>query len=132
MVVGEFLFLVTKSLKSRSLDLLSNHEISFQNFFFHLEIRDMDSIFRFLFSISLFGISSMPGTNARISKKFIRRHLLIKFACYKVPPVMVPTHGSVVPLAMFFPVLFVCHIIILIFTFICIAWQCLNVLCLNI
>ena len=137
MVVGEFLFLVTKNLKSRRLDLLSNHEICFQNFSFSsrnwrklqisrlfflqkwslssrtrkqiltflfslLKIRDMDSIFLFLFLISLFGISSMPGTNARISKKFIRRHLLIKFACYKVPPVMVPTHGSVVPLAMFF------------------------------
>ena len=34
MVVGEFLFLVTKSLKSRCLDLLSNHEICFQNFSF--------------------------------------------------------------------------------------------------
>ena len=34
MVVGEFLFLVTKSLKSRRLDLLSNHEICFQNFSF--------------------------------------------------------------------------------------------------
>ena len=93
MVVGEFLFLVTKSLKSRRLDLLSNHEICFQNFSFSsrnwrklqisrlffakilvlfsnqktdldislLEIRDMDSIFLFLFSISLFGVSSMPG-----------------------------------------------------------------------
>ena len=30
------------------------------------------------------------------------RHLLTKFASYKVPPVMVLTHGSVVPLAMFF------------------------------
>ena len=91
MVVGEFLFLVTKNLKSRRLDLLSNHEICFQNFSFSsrnwrklqisrfflqkfsfssrtrkqistflfslLEIRDMDSIFLFLFSISLFGIS---------------------------------------------------------------------------
>ena len=95
MVVGELLFLVTKSLKSRRLDLLSHHEILFQNFsfssrnqrklqisryflqkfqfssrtrkqisiflFFLLEIRDMDSIFLFLFSISLFGILSMPG-----------------------------------------------------------------------
>ena len=34
MVVGEFLFLVTKSLKSRRLDLLSNHEICLQNFSF--------------------------------------------------------------------------------------------------
>ena len=34
MVVGEFLFLVTKSLKSRCLDLLLNHEIWFQNFSF--------------------------------------------------------------------------------------------------
>ena len=34
MLVGEFLFLVTKSLKSRRLDLLSNHEICFQNFSF--------------------------------------------------------------------------------------------------
>ena len=34
MVVGEFLFLVTKNLKSRRLDLLSNHEICFQNFSF--------------------------------------------------------------------------------------------------
>ena len=94
MVVGEFLFLVTKSLKSRSLDLLSNHEICFQKlsfssrnwrklqisrFFFAkilvlflnqktdldislFKIRDMDSVFLFLFSISLFGISSMPAT----------------------------------------------------------------------
>ena len=30
------------------------------------------------------------------------RHLLTKFASYKVPLVMVSTHGSVVPLAMFF------------------------------
>ena len=30
------------------------------------------------------------------------RHLLTKFARYKVPPVMVSTHGSVVLLAMFF------------------------------
>ena len=29
------------------------------------------------------------------------RHLFTKFASYKVPPVMVSTHGSVVPLAMF-------------------------------
>ena len=29
MVVGEFLFLVTKSLNSQSLDLLSSHEICF-------------------------------------------------------------------------------------------------------
>ena len=34
MVVGEFLYLATKSLKSRRLDLLSNHEICFQNFSF--------------------------------------------------------------------------------------------------
>ena len=34
MVVGEFLFLVTKTLKSRRLDLLSNHEICFQNISF--------------------------------------------------------------------------------------------------
>ena len=34
MVVGEFLFLVTKNLKSRRLDLLSNHEICLQNFSF--------------------------------------------------------------------------------------------------
>ena len=34
MVVGEFLFLVTKSLKSRRLDLLSHHEIWFQNISF--------------------------------------------------------------------------------------------------
>ena len=40
-------------------------------------------------------------TNARISNKFIRCHLLTKFSSYKVPPVMVSTHGSVVPLAMF-------------------------------
>ena len=40
-------------------------------------------------------------TNARISNKFIRRHLLTKSANYKVLPVMVSTHGSVVPLAMF-------------------------------
>ena len=90
MVLGEFLFLVTKSLKSRRLDLLSNHDICFPNFSFSsrnwrklqisrffanilvlfsnqktdldislLEIRDMNSIF--LFSISLFGISSMPA-----------------------------------------------------------------------
>ena len=44
--------------------------------------------------------------NARISNKFKRRHLWTKFASYKVPPVMVSTHGSVVPLAMFcYPVL---------------------------
>ena len=36
-------------------------------------------------------------TNARISKK----KLLTKLASYKVPLVMVSTHGSVVPLAMF-------------------------------
>ena len=30
------------------------------------------------------------------------RHLLTKFASYKVPPVMVSTHRSVVPLAMFY------------------------------
>ena len=30
------------------------------------------------------------------------RHLLTRFTSYKVPPVMVSTHGSVVPLAMFF------------------------------
>ena len=40
-------------------------------------------------------------TNARIPNKFMWRHLLTKFASYKVPPVMVSTHGSVVPLAMF-------------------------------
>ena len=40
-------------------------------------------------------------TKARISNKFMWRHLLTKFASYKVPPVMVSTHGSVVPLAMF-------------------------------
>ena len=85
MVVGEFLFLVTKNLKSRRLDLLSNHEICFQNFSFSsrnwrklqisrfflqkfsfssrtrkqistflfslLEIRDIDFIFLFLFSL---------------------------------------------------------------------------------
>ena len=28
--------------------------------------------------------------------------MFTKFASYKVPPVMVSTHGSVVPLAMFF------------------------------
>ena len=33
-----------------------------------LEIRDMDSIFLFLFSISLFGISSMPGSVKYISQ----------------------------------------------------------------
>ena len=32
---------------------------------------------------------SSPYTNARISNKFIRRHLLTKFASYKVLPVMV-------------------------------------------
>ena len=41
-------------------------------------------------------------TNARISNKFMWRHLLTKFASYRVLPVMVSTHGSVVPLAMFF------------------------------
>ena len=85
MVVGEFLFLFKKSLKSRRLDLLSNHEICFQNFSFSsrnwrklqisrfflqnfsfssgtrkqistflfslLEIRDIDFIFLFLFSL---------------------------------------------------------------------------------
>ena len=40
-------------------------------------------------------------TNARISNKFMKRHLLTKFASYRVLPVMVSTHGSVVPLAMF-------------------------------
>ena len=35
-------------------------------------------------------------TNARISNKFIRLHLLTKFASYKVPPVMVSSHGSLV------------------------------------
>ena len=40
-------------------------------------------------------------TNARIYKKFMWRHLLTKLASYKVPLVMVSTHGSVVPLAMF-------------------------------
>ena len=34
MVVGEFLYLVTKSLKSRRLNLLSNHENCLQNFSF--------------------------------------------------------------------------------------------------
>ena len=34
MVVSGFLFLVTKSLKSRRLDLLSNHDICFPNFSF--------------------------------------------------------------------------------------------------
>ena len=83
MVVGEFFFLVTKSLKSGRLDLPSNHEICFQNFssrnwrklqisrfflqnfsfssgtrkqistflFSLLEIRDIDFIFLFLFSL---------------------------------------------------------------------------------
>ena len=32
-------------------------------------------------------------TNAKISNKFMWRHLLTKFASYKVPPVMVSTHG---------------------------------------
>ena len=31
--------------------------------------------------------------------------MFTKFASYKVPPVMVSTHGSVVPLAMFFSLL---------------------------
>ena len=108
MVVGEFLFLVTKS---RRLNLLSNYEICLQNFSFSsrnrrnnfwispsllhtreiiadfsfflqkflfssrtrkqistflfslLEIRGMDSIFLFLFSISFFDISSMPAVS---------------------------------------------------------------------
>ena len=40
-----------------------------------------------------------------VSNKCMWRHLLTKFASYKVPPVMVSTHGSVVPLAMFNPFL---------------------------
>ena len=40
-------------------------------------------------------------------------HLFTKFACCKVPPVMVSTHGSVVPLAMF--VILVVSVIILLF-----------------
>ena len=40
-----------------------------------------------------------PG--GQISDKCMWRHLLTKFASFKVPPVMVSTHGSVVPLAMF-------------------------------
>ena len=36
-----------------------------------------------------------------ISNKCMWSHLLTKFAIYKVPPVMLSTHGSVVPLAMF-------------------------------
>ena len=40
-------------------------------------------------------------TNARIFNKFMWHHLLTKFASYRVLPVMVSTHGSVVPLAMF-------------------------------
>ena len=40
-------------------------------------------------------------TNARIFNTFMWGHLLTKFASYKVLPVMVSTHGSVVPLAMF-------------------------------
>ena len=39
MVVGEFL--VMKSLKSRRLDLLSNHEISFQNFSFSSRLNEI-------------------------------------------------------------------------------------------
>ena len=39
-------------------------------------------------------------TNA-ISNKCMWCHLFTKFASYKVPPVMVSTQGSVVPLAMF-------------------------------
>ena len=38
------------------------------------------------------------------------RQLLTKFASYKVPPVMVSTHGSVVPLAMFLYILKGCHV----------------------
>ena len=39
-------------------------------------------------------------TNA-ISNQCMWHHLFTKFASYKVPPVLVSTHGSVVPLAMF-------------------------------
>ena len=120
MVVGEFLFLVTKNLKSRRLDLLSNHEICFQNFSFSsrnwrklqisrfflqkfsfssrtrkqistflfsvLEIRDMDSIFLFLFSILLFDIQSMPGEKSNKCNQYdyatayasaLRKHLIM-------------------------------------------------------
>ena len=41
-----------------------------------------------------------------ISNKCMWSHLLTKFAIYKVPPVMLSTHGSVVPLAMFLCIFF--------------------------
>ena len=44
-----------------------------------------------------------------ISDKCIWRQLFTKFVSYKVPPVMVSTHGSVVPLAMFKPKSLSCH-----------------------
>ena len=64
------MFSIVKILKTKfSFLLLSKFEIfkkisllEPENISQHFEIRDMDSIFPFLFLISLFGISSMPDT----------------------------------------------------------------------
>ena len=64
MVVGEFLFLVTKSLKSRRLDLLSNHEICFQNFSFSSRNWRKLQISRFFLQKYSFSSRTMPWISA--------------------------------------------------------------------
>ena len=64
MVVGEFLFLVTKNLKSRRLDLLSNHEICFQNFSFSSRNWRKLQISRFFLQKYSFSSRTMPWISA--------------------------------------------------------------------
>ena len=48
-----------------------------------------------------FFLMQVAPYGGQISNKCMWHHLLTKFASCKVPPVMVSTHGSVVPLTMF-------------------------------
>ena len=111
MVVGEFFFLVTKSLKSGRLDLPSNHEICFQNFSFSSRnwkkiadlliflqkfsffsrTRKQVSTFLF-FSISLFGISSMSDS---IEYFFKDHHKVLKKHCVLQTQVKLQKWGSI-------------------------------------
>ena len=64
MVVGEFLFLVTKSFKYQRLDLLLNHEICFQNFTFSSRNWRKLQISRFFLQKYSFSSRTMPWISA--------------------------------------------------------------------
>ena len=63
-MVGEFLFLVTKSLKSQHLDPLLNHEIRFQNFYFSSRNWRKLQISRFFLQKYSFSSRTMPWISA--------------------------------------------------------------------